>query len=148
MGQRTKTDKIFDNKFNETQPDYDSHISFKLEEESSGDLEDQVHYDMLYNDVDNIIKTSKKFSHLLELDKEGKEQKLTKIQMNEVYIHVINNLAMQYRKIEVFDIITDYFNIFPAKFYNALSNVFKDELLEELDKARNIYEKKRISRLF
>jgi hypothetical protein len=148
MAQRTKTDKIFDNKFNDTQPEYDTHISFKLENEVTGDLEDQVHYQMLFDDIDKIIRESKKFKHLINLDNEGKVQKLTKIQMNELYIYVINNLSMQYRKIEVFDIITDYFDIFPAKFYNALSNIFKDELLEELNKAKNIYEKKKISRLF
>jgi hypothetical protein len=148
MAQRTKTDKIFDNKFNETQPEFDSHISFKPENEETGDLEDQVHYQMLFSDVDKIIRESKKFAHLIELDSDGKVQKLTKVQMNELYVYVINNLSIQYRKMEVFDIITDYFDIFPAKFYNALSNVFKDELLEELNRAKNIYVKKKISRLF
>lgn len=148
MTQRTKTDKIFDNKFSETNLEYDSYISFKIENEETDNLEDQIHFQMLFNDIDKIIRESKKFKHLIILDNEGKVQKLTKIQMNELYIYIINNLSMQYRKIEIFDIITDYFDIFPAKFYNALSNVFKDELLEELDKAKNIYEKKKIRRLF
>lgn len=145
---RTKQDKIFDNKFNESSPEYDSNMSFKPSDKSEVDLEDQVHYDMLFNDIDNIIRTSKKFKHLIKLDEDGKVQKLTKIQMNEIYIYVINKIAMQYRKMEVFDILTDYFDVFPAKFYNALSNTFKDELLDELNDAKDVYKKKKINRLF
>jgi len=145
---RTKQDKIFDNKFNESAPEYDSTMSFKPSDRSDIDLEDQVHYDMLFNDVDTIIRTSRKFKHLVVLDSDGKVKKLTKIQMNEIYITVINNLKMQYRKMEVFDVLTDYFDVFPAKFYNALSNTFKDELLDELNDAKDVYKKKKINRLF
>lgn len=146
---RTKLDKIFDNKFNETSPTYEPFVNFKINNiEDDVDLEDQMHYEMLFKDIDRIIKESEKFKQLLILDDNGKARKLTKIQMNELYIHIINNLQVQYRRMEVFDVITDYFDIIPARFYNALSNVFKDELLKELNDAKDIFAKKNIRRLF
>lgn len=146
---RTKLDKIFDNKFNETSPTYEPSVNFKINNiEDDVDLEDQMHYEMLFKDIDRIIKESEKFKQLLILDDNGKARKLTKIQMNELYIHIINNLQVQYRRMEVFDVITDYFDIIPARFYNALSNVFKDELLKELNDAKDIFAKKNIRRLF
>ena len=146
---RTKLDKIFDNKFNETSPTYEPSVNFKINNiEDDVDLEDQMHYEMLFKDIDRIIKESEKFKQLLILDDNGKARKLTKIQMNELYIYIINNLQVQYRRMEVFDVITDYFDIIPARFYNALSNVFKDELLKELNDAKDIFAKKNIRRLF
>jgi hypothetical protein len=145
---RIKQDKIFDNKFNEKGFEYDPTINFMPSDKSDVDLEDQVHYDILFNDIDKIIKESKKFKHLIKLDINDKVIKLTKVQMNEIYIYVINNLNMTYRKMEIFDILTDYFCVFPAKFYNALSNTFKDELMSELDDANNIFKTKKLNRLF
>jgi hypothetical protein len=41
-----------------------------------------------------------------------------------------------------------YFDINPSKFYSSLSNVYKEDLIQELDDRTGILEKKNIKRLF
>ena len=51
-------------------------------------------------------------------------------------------------EIDLFSVLSDYFDVFPNKFYNSLSNKFKDELIKELDDKYNILEKRKIRKLF
>jgi hypothetical protein len=67
--------------------------------------------------------------------------------MNEVFGYISSNL-INIRRIDIFSHLTDYFDIAPAKFYSSLSNKYKNELINELDKATNILEKKKIRKLF
>jgi len=90
-------------------------------------------------------------SEYCELNKvtpEGVSKKLNKIQINKVFYHVIEKLGRQYTKIEIFGALSDYFDIFPNKFYSSLSNKYKDELMLELDRKYNIFEKKKMRKLF
>jgi hypothetical protein len=142
---RTKTDKIFDNTFDEAESDGRS-IKFKIETDDDGDIEGRMYSEILIKRIDELVIASE-FKHLNKLTADGKTVKLSKTQMSLVYNLVITDVK-DHSKIDIFAAITDYFDIQPAKFYNSLSNTHKEELILELDKKMNILEKKRIRKLF
>jgi hypothetical protein len=142
---RTKTDKIFDNTFDEAESDGRT-IKFKIETDDDGDIEGRMYSDILIKSIDELIIASD-FGHLNKLTKDGKTLKLSKTQMSLIYNLIITNIK-DHSKIDIFAAITDYFDIQPAKFYNSLSNTHKEELILELDKKMNILEKKKIRKLF
>jgi len=111
------------------------------------DPDDKQHYDSLFEVVDKLIKGSE-FEHLNEATPDGVIKKLNKVQINKVFFYIIENTGTSYTRIDLFSVLSDYFDVFPNKFYNSLSNKFKDELIEELDKKYNILEKRKIRKLF
>tara|TARA_R110001592_G_scaffold103760_1_gene292133 strand:+ start:220 stop:558 length:339 start_codon:yes stop_codon:yes gene_type:complete len=111
------------------------------------DPDDKQHYDSLFEVIDKLIKGSE-FEHLNEATPDGVIKKLNKVQINKVFFYIIENTGTSYTRIDLFSVLSDYFDVFPNKFYNSLSNKFKDELIEELDKKYNILEKRKIRKLF
>jgi len=141
-------DKIFNN----TYGDFDnstSETSFKIEAgyEDRTDPDDQIHYDIMMRRLDKLIKDSE-FKGLNEVTAAGISQKLSKIQINQVFHFVVKNMGQEYSRTEIFGALSDYFDVFPNKFYSSLSNKYKDELISELDKKYNILEKRNIRKLF
>lgn len=141
-------DKIFNNTFGEQDLSTES-ITFKLSPtfESDLDADDQMHYDLLFEKIDEIIKGSE-FEHLNEMTSDGVSKKLNKVQINKVFSYVITSLGKDYSRVDIFGVLSDYFDVFPNKFYNSLSNKFKDELITELDEKYDILKKKKINKLF
>jgi hypothetical protein len=143
---RTKRDKIFDNKFDETE--YDSQpIAFRVDSSYDGDssVEDTVHDSILFEKVETLIKNSK-YSEYAEYDKINPD-KLSKSSINEIYVYISQNVN-EYTKTEIFSVLSDFLDVAPNKFYNSLSNIAKEELILELDKKLNILDKKGIRKLF
>ena len=85
-------------------------------------------------------------SILNEATPDGVIKKLNKVQINKVYTYVIEHIGEGYTRVDLFSVISDYFDVFPNKFYNSLSNKFKDELIKELDDKYNILEKRKIQK--
>lgn len=141
-------DKIFNNSYG-TQDLTDTKIVFKVAPsyEDNMDFDDRVHYDLLFEKVDALIKGSE-FEHLNEMTQDGVSKKLNKVQINKVFLYIIQNIDEDYSRVDVFSVLSDYFDVFPNKFYNSLSNKFKDELINELDQKYNILEKRKIRKLF
>jgi len=141
-------DKIFNN----TYGDFDvstSETSFKIEAgyEDNMDPDDQIHYGIMMKRLDELIKGSE-FKRLNEVTSDGINQKLSKIQINQVFYFVVKHMGNEYTRTEIFSALSDYFDVFPNKFYSSLSNKYKDELICELDKKYNILEKRNIRKLF
>jgi len=128
-----KKDKIFENKFHDKSYEPDSTLTFNINDEL--DLENDVHNSMMFDEVDAIVKASR-FKVFTNLTK-NKGAKLSKFDINELFELVMKNIKLQYRKSEIFNILTDYFDIFPAKFYNSLNNKYKDDLYDELLESTN-----------
>ncbi len=145
---RNKTDKIIDNTYHEIEFDH-SNISFKIEStfEYEEDPENKIHFTLLHDEIEKIIKNSE-FNHLSSLDENGDAIKLNKVQINKIYNLILENVNSGYRKMEIFSIMSDYFDINPAKFYTSLSNKFKDELSKELDKDTDYRKKNKIKKIF
>jgi len=141
-------DKIFNNSYG-TQDLTDTKIVFKVAPsyEDNMDFDDRMHYDLLFEKIDLLIKGSE-FEHLNEMTLGGVSKKLNKVQINKVFFYIIQNVGEDYSRIDIFSVLSDYFDVFPNKFYNSLSNKFKDELINELDQKYNILEKRKIRKLF
>lgn len=141
-------DKIFNNSFGEQNLGTNK-INFVIASSylDNLDSDDRVHYELLFKIIDDIIKGSE-YEHLNEVTENGVIKKLNKIQINKVFMHIIEKIGNKYTRIEIFSVLSDYFDVFPNKFYNSLSNKFKDELIKELDDKYGILEKRKIRKLF
>ena len=141
-------DKIFNNTYGE-QDITENKVNFTVASTYGDDMDpdDKMHYDLLIKKIDKLIKGSE-YEHLNEATPEGIIKKLNKVQINKVYSYIIEHLGEGYTRVDLFSVISDYFDVFPNKFYNSLSNKFKDELIKELDDKYNILEKRKIRKLF
>ena len=143
-----RVDKIFDNSFGESEYDGSkSNFAVDAQFHDYEEAEEKIHYNLLFEKIHALIKNSQ-YSALNEVKENGKISKLNKMQINQVYGFVLNSLPGTERKIEIFSILSDYFDIHPSKFYSSLSNKYKNDLIIELDQSMNIFEKKKIRRLF
>ena len=141
-------DKIFNNSYGSSEIDHRK-IEFTVAPAfgSSMDPDDRIHYDLLLRKIDELIKGSE-FEELNKVTESGVAKKLNKVQINKVYFFVLEKIGSSHTRIDIFGVLSDYFDVFPNKFYNSLSNKFKDELITELDAKYNILEKKKIRKLF
>jgi hypothetical protein len=141
-------DKIFNNTYGD-QDLSQNKINFTIAPSyaDTTDPDDKMHYDSLFEKVDALIKGSE-FEHLNEASPDGVIKKLNKVQINKVFFYLIEKTGSSYTRIDLFGVLSDYFDVFPNKFYNSLSNKFKDELINELDAKYNILEKRKIRKLF
>jgi len=141
-------DKIFNNSYKEQDLNGEP-INFTISPryENDLDLDEKMHYEILFKKVDDLIKNSE-FCNLNEVTENGIIKKLNKVQINQVYFYIIEHIGDDYNRIDIFSVISDYFDVFPNKFYTSLSNKFKDELIKELDNKYNILKRNKINKLF
>ena len=146
---RTKRDKIFDNTFEETEYEFDTSMTFELSPRvvDNRPEEDKIEANLIAENIHSLILNSryKKFN---EIDEFQQTVKLKKIEINEVFEYISDELRRNFSIIDIFSELSDYFNVNPTKFYQSLGNKFKEELIEALDKKTNILSKKNINRLF
>lgn len=143
-----KNDKIFNNSFDT--PEFElSNISFELDPsvKDTQPEEDKIHYEMIARKIHELIGLSR-FKVFNEVDEQGKCNKLRKNDINEVYGYIIDEMAVENSRIDIFSEMCVYFDIKPVKFYSSLSNVYKEDLIQELDLKTGILEKKNIKKLF
>jgi len=145
---KKKNDKIFNNSFDT--PEFElGTISFELDPsvKNEQDEEDRIHFDMIARKIHELIGLSR-FKVFNEVDELGKCNKLRKNDINEVYGYIIDEIAAKFSRIDIFSEMCVYFDIKPVKFYSSLSNVYKEDLITELDLRTGILEKKNITKLF
>lgn len=146
---RTKRDKIFDNTFEETEYEWDSSISFEVSPRISDNRseEEKIESSLIADEIHTLIESSR-FKGFNEIDEFHRTIKLKKLDINQVYEFIADELRVSHSMVDVYSELCDYFNINPTKFYQSLGNKFKEELIEELDHRTNILQKKNINRLF
>ena len=145
---KKKNDKIFNNNFDT--PEFElGNISFDLDPsvKNEQDEEDRIHFDMIARKIHELIGLSR-FKVFNEVDELGKCNKLRKNDINEVYGYIVDEIAAKFSRIDIFSEMCVYFDIKPVKFYSSLSNVYKEDLIQELDLRTGILEKKNIKKLF
>ena len=143
-----KNDKIFNNSFDT--PEFElGTISFELDPSvrNDQDEEERIHYDMIARLIHELILKSR-FKVFNDIDAQGKCNKLKKNDVNDVYGYIIDEIGSNWSKIDLFSEMCIYFDIRPVKFYSSLSNVYKEDLIQELDRKTGILEKKNIKKLF
>jgi len=144
-----KRDKIFENNFDSPDFEIRKNISFELDAsyKDSKDEESKIHYDMIAKKIHELIELSR-FKHFNEVDDLGQCKKLKKTDINDVYGYIIDEMSTDFNIIDLFSEVCFYFNIQPEKFYSSLSNVYKEDLIQELDKKTGILDFKNINKLF
>lgn len=146
---RNKQDKIFDNNFEAPDTEGKGSINFDLDPAVRGNLseEENIHYGILAGDIHDLIENSR-FKKFNEIDEFTNVTRLKKLDINEVYGFMVDELLKKYSRIDLFSELCNYFNIPSNKFYNSLSNVYKEDLIIELDRKTGILSKKNINKLF
>ena len=142
-------DKIFDNNFDS--PDFEilPNFSFNLDPSwtDSKSEEEKIHYQLISTTSHELVMDSR-FKKFNEIDEHGRNAKLKKVEINDVYGYVVGEMVKNYSRIDIFSEMCTYFDINPTKFYNSLSNVYKEDLIEELDRKTGILDRKNINKLF
>lgn len=141
-------DKIFNNSFDA--PDFElTEITFDLDPnfKDNRDEEIKIHFDMIATKIHNLIEGSR-FKSFNNVDDLGRCNKLKKSDINDVYGYISDEMAAKFSRIDLFSELCVYFDINPTKFYSSLSNVYKEDLIQELDKKTGILGKKNINKLF
>lgn len=146
---RTKRDKIFDNTFEETEYEFDTSMSFELSPRvvDNRSEEEKMETAQIATTIHDLI-TNSRFKIFNNIDEFQQTVKLKKLDINEVYEFLSDELREDHSVIDIFSESCDYFNVNPTKFYQSLSNKFKEELIEELDERTDILKRKNINRLF
>ena len=146
---RERQDKIFDNNFESTEFELDGSMTFNLSPQWTDDRpeEEKIQQRILQEKIHALIESSR-FKTFNDLDEFSDSRKLKKNDINSVYDYIEGELVRNHSRIEIFSELCDYFNVHPTKFYNSLSNTFKEGLIEELDNKTGILKKKNINRLF
>jgi|TARA_B110000977_G_scaffold57972_1_gene78820 predicted house-cleaning noncanonical NTP pyrophosphatase (MazG superfamily) len=147
---RTKRDKIFDNTFDDGGDfELNGTISFNLNPQYSDnrDEEDKIESNLIRNTIHELIDNSR-FKKFNVVDEFQQVTKLRKLDINEVYGFIFDEMSEKYSLIDLFSELCDYFNINPTKFYSSLSNKYKEDLIHALDEKTNVLKRKNINKLF
>jgi hypothetical protein len=144
-----RKDKIFDNSFDSPEFEHLSNFTFDLDPvfKDHRSEEEKIQVEMISRDIHKLIEVSR-FNLFNVVDEQGKTTKLKKVDINEVYGYVIDEIANEYTLIDIFSEMCVYFDINPSKFYGSLSNAYKEGLIAELDRKTGILDKKNIKKLF
>ena len=146
---RTKRDKIFDNTFEDGDFEMDATLKFEVAPSyfDNRDEEDKIESAIIRDTIHELILASR-FKQFNTIDDFQQTVKLKKIEINEVYEYISDEMRSDHSIIEIYSELCDYFNINPTKFYSSLGNKFKEELIDALDKKTNVLKKKNINKLF
>ena len=144
-----RKDKIFDNSFDSPEFEHLSNFTFYLDPvyKDYRSEEEKIQVEMIARDIHNLIEVSR-FKVFNDVDEQGKTAKLKKVDINEVYGYIVDEISKDYTLIDIFSEMCVYFDINPSKFYGSLSNAYKEELIAELDRKTGILDKKNIKKLF
>jgi predicted house-cleaning noncanonical NTP pyrophosphatase (MazG superfamily) len=142
-------DKIFDNTFEESSFEIDPTFSFNIapSHTDNRDEEDKIENKIIIAKIHELIESSR-FKCFNDINEFNQTIKLKKIEINEIYEYISDELRPNHSIIEIYSETCDYFNVNPTKFYQSLGNKFKEELIEVLDRKTNVLKKKNINRLF
>ena len=145
---QNKEDKIFNNSFYEA----DSHIdNFKFEIDSGfyqkNDQTREVNNHRIHNKIHEAIMDSS-WRYLNIYDEElQKYPTLDKTEINKIFSFAVNHVEDE-DLVDIWAALAEYFEINPTKFYNSLSNYYKDLLIRKLDEHLNVIDNRKIDKLF
>lgn len=142
-------DKIFDNNFDSPDFEMNSNMSFEIDSSFKDNLDEdiKIHYEMIANNIHKLIELSR-FKQFNDVDDLGRCKKLKKSDINDVYGYIVDEMKAKFSRIDIFSEMCVYFDIKPDKFYSSLSNVYKEDLIQELDLRTGVLERKNINKLF
>jgi hypothetical protein len=141
-------DKIFNNNFESPDTEF-GNINFELDSatKDNQDEEDKIHYELIAREIHQLI-TASRFKVFNNVDELGRCTTLKKSDINDIYGYITDEMALKNSRIDIFSELCIYFDINPTKFYSSLSNVYKEDLIQELDLRTGILKRKNIMKLF
>ena len=142
-------DKIFNNTFDSPDFEMSPNMSFEVDSDFRGDIdeEDRIHFEMISREIHTLVQASR-FKVFNDVDDLGRCNKLKKSDINDIYGYIIDEMVRKYSRIDIFSELCIYFDIKADKFYSALANVYKEDLIQELDLKTGVLKKKNIKKLF
>lgn len=132
------TDKIFFNSFYESDSD-GSQINFNVDDYHKIDSYDnKIDEEQIYQKVISYFESEewlKKYITAKNVTENttGEFPKISKLELNEIYSFFREKFNNNYL-IELFSVLIEILDLNQSKFYESLSNTFKDELIEQLRK--------------
>jgi hypothetical protein len=142
-------DKIFFNKWDNGADVFsNAPVNFSIVDESSENIEEKRHENILFEKIDFLIKSNEKYNDWNSIVN-NRLKKLDKIEINDVWTFIVKNLySDEYSRIDIFSVLHQYFDIPYSRFYESLSNFYKNELLDDLNKKTGILDKKKLNHTF
>jgi len=140
-----KEDKIFNNKFNTGEVEYEVFGKITPKAEFlSGDLYEEFNEKKLQDDIYKIFIESKYY------DDYAKNKKVPKSEVAEIYYYFDDRLpeSSDLTAVDKFINIAEFMNLSYEVLYQELAPVYKEKLLRELDGKYGIFTKRKIKRLF
>ena len=140
-----KEDKIFNNKFNTGEVEYEVFGKITVKNEfSSGDLYEDYNESKLQEDIYKIFIESKYYGDYT------KNKKVPKSEVAEIYYYFDERLpdTAELTAVDKFINIAEFMSISYEVLYQELAPVYKEKLLRELDNKYSIFSKRKIKRLF
>jgi hypothetical protein len=151
MARRKPNDKIFDNKYNSGEVDYEIYNGPpKL------DTLYASNYIPDYRQTYDNFKNKQLFETLLDIWENlkwykiyGKKRRIPKADLNSIFLDLRGKLKdSTYTKVEVFTGIAEFLNVNYGILYSVVPIPIQIELVAELDEKYNLVEKKDIRQLF
>lgn len=89
--------------------------------------------DELSHEYMNTIFMGSEFEVYAKMDANGNFPKLNKKEMNGVYVHACKQIGNRFKKLEILIALHEYFDLDIEKFYKSISNIFKSQIMDELE---------------
>jgi hypothetical protein len=140
-----KEDKIFNNRYNSGEIDFEIFGKITIIDSSSrDDVFDEYYERKIQQDIYEIFIGSKYYEEYT------KNKKVPKSEVAEIYYYFDERLpeTEEVNAIEKFINIAEFMSISYEVLYQELGPVYKEKLLRELDKKYKVFSKKKIKRLF
>jgi hypothetical protein len=140
-----KEDKIFNNKFNSGDLEYEVFGKINIMEDfTSPDAFDEYNENKMQHDIYNIFISSRYY------DEYHKPKKVPRSEVAEIFYYFESRLpeSSEITSVDKFICVADFMNISYDVLYQELAPVYKEKLLRELDHKYAIFTKRKIKRLF
>jgi hypothetical protein len=140
-----KEDKIFNNKFNTGEIEYEVFGKISLKgSNSDGDSYEEYNEKKLQEEIYDIFINSKYYEEYI------KNKKVPKGEVSEIYYYFDDRIPQteEVTAVEKFINIAEFMSISYEVLYQELAPVYKEKLLRELDNKYDIFTKRKIKRLF
>ena len=140
-----KEDKIFNNRFNTGDLEYEVFGAIKLQDEHlPGDVYEEYIEQKMQQDVYEIFINSPYYEEY------NKNRKVSKNVVGEIYYYFEDRLPAtdDITAVDKFTNIADFMGIPYEVLYDVISPVHKEKLLRELDAKYHVFKRNKIKRLF
>jgi hypothetical protein len=145
---RTKLDKIFDNKFHETEYVDNSNIIDFHSDHFIEEIENpyrKIVVENITNEIDLLIDTH--FSEF-KIVVDSKVKRINKEDINLIYNILREKLIKKYAIVDIWYYLAEYFDVDTNRFFDSLDDKFKNELIMYLKVNTNLLKDDSINNLY